>query len=64
MQAAFQVATRERLEQLTIRQVTAEGLVVMAITQGSAMQSLLSNHRIDAGQILAVVRALLLPSAL
>lgn len=52
-------------EPVRFRQVTAEGLVsvVMAITQGSAMQSLLSNHRVDAEQMLAVVRALLCPSA-
>lgn len=52
-------------EPLRFRQVTAEGLasVVMAITQGSAMQSLLSNHHIDEEQVLAVVSALLLPSA-
>ncbi|MBA2679951.1 MAG: TetR family transcriptional regulator [Ktedonobacteraceae bacterium] len=47
------------------RQVTPEGLVsvVLAMTQGSAMQSLLSNHCVDAEQILSVIRALLLPSS-
>jgi TetR/AcrR family transcriptional repressor of bet genes len=52
-------------EPVRFHQVTPEGLVsvLLAITQGSAMQSLLSNHRVDAEQILAVVRALLLPSA-
>lgn len=46
------------------RHVTPEGLVsvVLAMTQGSAMQSLLSNHRVDAEQILSAIRALLLPS--
>lgn len=45
------------------RQVTPEGLVsvALAITQGSAMQSLLSNQHVDAEQILSAVRALLLP---
>jgi AcrR family transcriptional regulator len=47
------------------RQITAEGLVsvVMAITQGSAMQYLFSNRQIDTEQILAVVRTLLPPAA-
>lgn len=47
------------------RHVTPEGLVtvVFAITQGSAMQSLLSNQRVDGEHILAVIRALLLPTA-
>ena len=46
-------------------QVTAEGLVtvVLAITQGIAMQSLLSNHRVDIEQILPAIRALLLSSS-
>lgn len=46
------------------RQVTPEGLVsvVLAITQGSAMQSLLSNHHVDAEYILSAIRALLLQS--
>lgn len=47
------------------RHVTPEGLVtvVLAITQGSAMQSLLSNQRVDGEHILSVIRALLLPTA-
>lgn len=45
------------------RQVTAEGLVtvMLALVQGSAMQSILSNQRVDVEQILAVMRLLLLP---
>ena len=44
--------------------VTPEALVsvVLAITQGSAMQSLLSDQRVDGASILPVIRALLLPS--
>jgi TetR/AcrR family transcriptional regulator, transcriptional repressor of bet genes len=44
------------------RQVTAEGLisVVLAITQGIALQSLLSNQRVDVAQVLPAIRALLL----
>ena len=47
------------------RHVTPEGLVtvVLAITQGSALQSLLSSQRVDGEDILSVVRALLLPAA-
>jgi AcrR family transcriptional regulator len=47
------------------RHVTPEGLVtvVLAITQGSAMQSLLSKQRVDGEHILSVIRALLLPNA-
>jgi hypothetical protein len=46
-------------------QVTPDGLVavMLAITQGIAMQSLLSNHRVDAEDILPAIRALLLPSS-
>ena len=46
-------------------QVTAEGVVPvgLAITQGIAMQSLLSNHRVDIEQILPAIRALLLSSS-
>jgi AcrR family transcriptional regulator len=45
------------------RQVTAEGLVtvMLALVQGSAMQSILSDQRVDVEQILAVMRLLLLP---
>jgi TetR/AcrR family transcriptional regulator, transcriptional repressor of bet genes len=45
------------------RQVTAEGLVtvILAIVQGSAMQSILSDQRVNVEQILAVMRLLLLP---
>lgn len=45
-------------------QVTPEGLVtvVLAITQGIAMQSLIGNQYIDVEHILLAVRALLLPS--
>jgi TetR/AcrR family transcriptional regulator, transcriptional repressor of bet genes len=44
------------------RQITPEGLVtvVLAITQGIAMQSLLSTQRVDAEHILPAIRALLL----
>jgi AcrR family transcriptional regulator len=47
------------------RHVTPEGLVTvaLAITQGSALQSLLSNQRVDGEHILPVIRALLLPTA-
>lgn len=47
------------------RHVTPEGLVsvVLAITQGSAMQSLLSKQRVDGEHILPAIRALLLPSS-
>lgn len=47
------------------RHVTPDGLVsvVLAITQGSAMQSLLSNQQVDAEHILSAIRALLLPSS-
>ncbi len=46
------------------RAVTPEGLVTvaLAITNGVAMQSLLSTHRIDVEQIMAALRALLFPS--
>jgi AcrR family transcriptional regulator len=45
------------------RQVTAEGLVtvMLALVQGSAMQSILSDQRVDVEQVLAVMRLLLLP---
>lgn len=45
-------------------QVAPEELasVVLAITQGSAIQSLFSNHSVDVERTLSVVRALLLPS--
>jgi hypothetical protein len=44
-------------------QVTPEGLVtvVLAITRGIAMQSLLSTHRVDGEHIRPSIRALLLP---
>lgn len=47
------------------RHVTPEELVTvaLAITQGSALQSLLSNQRVDGEHILSVIRALLLPTA-
>ncbi len=50
-------------EPVRFRQVTPEGLVtvVLAIAQGCAVQSLLDGHRIDVEQILAVIRALLIP---
>ena len=50
-------------EPVRFRHVTSEGLVtvVLAIAQGSAVQSLLNGHRIDVEQILAVIRALLIP---
>lgn len=43
-------------------QVTPEGLVtvLLAVAQGSAMQSLLSSSRVDVEQILAAMRALLM----
>ena len=47
------------------RHVTSEGLVsvVLAITQGSALQALLNNQPVDAEHTLSVLRALLLPSS-
>ncbi|MBA2392511.1 MAG: TetR family transcriptional regulator [Ktedonobacteraceae bacterium] len=50
-------------EPVRFHQVTPEGFVtvLLGITQGCAMQSLLNNHRVDVEQILTVIRALLIP---
>ncbi len=51
-------------EPVRFRQVTPEGLVTiaLAITQGCAMQTFLSNSRVDVEQILVALRALLISS--
>jgi TetR/AcrR family transcriptional regulator, transcriptional repressor of bet genes len=51
-------------EPVRFRQVTPEGLVtvLLAIAQGCALQSLLSDHRVDVEQILTVIHAFLISS--
>ena len=51
-------------EPARFRHVTPEGFVtvILSITQGYAIQTLLNKQRVDVEQILAVIRALLLPS--
>ncbi len=46
------------------KHVTSAGFVtvIIGVTQGYAMQTLLNNQRVDVEQILAVMRALLIPS--
>jgi TetR/AcrR family transcriptional regulator, transcriptional repressor of bet genes len=50
-------------EPARFQHVTPEGFVtvLLGITQGCAMQSLLDNHRVDVEQILKVLHALLIP---
>jgi AcrR family transcriptional regulator len=51
-------------EPVRFRHVTSEGFVtvILSITQGYAIQTLLNQQRVDVKQILMVIRALLIPS--
>lgn len=51
-------------EPVRFRHVTPEGFVtvIIGITQGYVIQTLLNNHRVDVGQLLTVIRALLIHS--